>query len=181
MGKTSRCDRQDAAIEFFEQIFIASNHWCFIKQLSSRILQNTHKDPRVHWVKIVRIWSFSGPHFLTFRLNTERYGVSLHIQSQCGKTWTRKTPNMNTFHAVVNDSHIFSIFWHQLFFITIPLPLDETHLDAVRWLIELRGLHPSASTSGDRRSDAATSDKDKQTCFILMPRTWFNMEEFRLE
>ena len=51
--------------------------------------------------------------------------------------------------------------------------LDETHLDAVRGLIELRGFHPSASTTGARRSDAATSDKDKQT--------WFNMEEFRLE
>ena len=34
-------------------------------------------------------------------------------------------------------------------------PLDETHLDAVRGLIELRGLHPSASTSGARQSDAA--------------------------
>ena len=41
--------------------------------------------------------------------------------------------------------------------------LDETHLDAVRGLIELRGFHPSASTSGPRRSDAATIDKDKQT------------------
>ena len=59
--------------------------------------------------------------------------------------------------------------------------LDETHLDAVRGFIELRGFHPSASTSGTRRSDAATSDKDKQICFMLMPRTWFNMEGLRLE
>ena len=51
------------------------------------------------------------------------------------------------------------------------IPLDETHLDAVRGLIELRGFHPSASTSGACRSDAATSDKDKQICFMLMPRT----------
>ena len=38
---------------------------------------------------------------------------------------------------------------------TLPntLPLDETHLDAVRGLIQLRGFHPSASTSGARRSD----------------------------
>ena len=35
------------------------------------------------------------------------------------------------------------------------------NLDAVRWLIELRGFHLSALTSGDRRSDAATSDKEK--------------------
>ena len=42
---------------------------------------------------------------------------------------------------------------------TNAVPLDETHLDVVRGLIELRGFHPSASTSGARRSDAATSDK----------------------
>ena len=40
------------------------------------------------------------PHFSAFGLNTERYGVSLHIQSECGKMRTRITPNMNTFHAV---------------------------------------------------------------------------------
>ena len=32
----------------------------------------------------------SGPYFLTFELNTERYSVSLHIQSKCGKRRTRK-------------------------------------------------------------------------------------------
>ena len=53
------------------------------------------------------------------------------------------------------------------------VPLDETHLDAVRGLIELRGFHPSVSTSRTRRSDAAMSDKDKQICFVIMPRTWF--------
>ena len=30
------------------------------------------------------------------------------------------------------------------------LPFDETHLDAVRGLIELRGFYPSASTSTAR-------------------------------
>ena len=54
---------------------------------------------------------------------------------------------------------------------TISHPVDETHLDAVRGPIELRGFHPSASRSGVRRSDAATFDKDKQICFMLMPRT----------
>ena len=31
--------------------------------------------------KSVRIRSFSGSHFPAFRLNTERYGISLRIQS----------------------------------------------------------------------------------------------------
>ena len=39
-------------------------------------------------------------------------------------------------------------------------PLDETHFDAVRGLIKLRGFYPSASTSRASRNDAATSDKD---------------------
>ena len=49
--------------------------------------------------------------------------------------------------------------------------LDETNLETVRGLIKLRGFHPSATTSRARRSDAATSDKDKQIRFVLMPRT----------
>ena len=42
-------------------------------------------------MKSVHIRSFRGPYFLAFGLNTE---------SECGKIRTRKTPNMNTFHAV---------------------------------------------------------------------------------
>ena len=53
-----------------------------------------------HCVKSVRIWCYSCPHFPTFGLNTERYGVSLRIQSECGKMRTRITPNTDTFHAV---------------------------------------------------------------------------------
>ena len=36
-------------------------------------------------MKSVRIWIYSGPHFPAFGLNTERYFVSLRIQSECGK------------------------------------------------------------------------------------------------
>ena len=53
-----------------------------------------------HCVKNVRIRSFSCQYYPTFRLNTERYGVSLRILSKYGKMWTRKTPNTDTFHAV---------------------------------------------------------------------------------
>ena len=54
-------------------------------------------------VKIVRIWSYSGPHFPAFGLNTKRYSVSLRIQSECRKIRTRVTPNTDTFHAVMAD------------------------------------------------------------------------------
>ena len=56
-----------------------------------------------HWVKSVksvRIWSYSGPCFPAFGLNTERYSLSLRIQSECGKIQTRITPNTDTFYAV---------------------------------------------------------------------------------
>ena len=51
-------------------------------------------------MKSVRIRSFSGPYFPAFGLNTERYNVSLRIQSKRRKIRTRKTPNTDTFYAV---------------------------------------------------------------------------------
>ena len=51
-------------------------------------------------MKSVRIQSFSGPCFPAFGPNTERYFVFLHIQSECGKKRTRKTPNTGNFHTV---------------------------------------------------------------------------------
>ena len=53
-----------------------------------------------HCVKSVHTRSYSVPHFPAFGLNTERYRVSLPIQSEYGKMWTRITPNTDTFHAV---------------------------------------------------------------------------------
>ena len=43
-----------------------------------------------HCVKSAQIRIFSGPYFPAFRLNTERYFVSLRIQSECRKIQTRK-------------------------------------------------------------------------------------------
>ena len=51
-------------------------------------------------VKIICIRSYSGPHFPTFGLNTERYSVSLRVQSECGKMRTRITSNTDTFHSM---------------------------------------------------------------------------------
>ena len=55
----------------------------------------------LHCVKRVHIRSFSGSYFPAIGLNTERYGVSLCIQSKCGEIPTRKSPNTDTFHAVL--------------------------------------------------------------------------------
>ena len=44
----------------------------------------------------------SGLYFPAFGLNTKKYSVSLHVQSECGKTRIRKAPNADTVHAVIS-------------------------------------------------------------------------------
>ena len=65
---------------------------------------------RSHYVKSVRIRSFSGLCFSALGLNTKRYSVSLRIQSECGKIRTRKTPNTDTFHSVHSNSKKYNLF-----------------------------------------------------------------------
>ena len=50
--------------------------------------ENTHGD-------------FYGPYFSVFGLKTEIYSVNLSIQSEYGKTLTRKTLYLDTFHTVL--------------------------------------------------------------------------------
>ena len=74
-----------------------------------KIGRDDNMRPRMsplHGVKSARIRSYSGPHFPAFGLNTERYCVSLCIQSECGKMRTRITPNMDTFYAALNANFI---------------------------------------------------------------------------
>ena len=56
-------------------------------------------------VKSVRIQSFPGPYFATFRVNTEKYRVSLCIQSEGRKIGTRKTPNTDTSRTILCTEH----------------------------------------------------------------------------
>ena len=51
--------------------------------------------------KVTKCGVFPGPYFPVFGFNTEIYSVNLRIQSKCGKIWTRKTPYLDNFHAVV--------------------------------------------------------------------------------
>ena len=62
----------------------------------------------MHCVKSVRFRRYSGAHFPAFRLNTERYSISLRIQSTCGKMRTRITPNTDTFYAVMSKTTTFA-------------------------------------------------------------------------
>ena len=70
---------------------------------SNSSVRNLCKSRKIHCVKRVLIRTFSSPYFPAFGLNTERYGLSLRIQSKCGKIPTKKTPNTVTFHEVITN------------------------------------------------------------------------------
>ena len=55
--------------------------------------------------KVSKYGVFSGPYFPAFGLNMERTGVSLRIQAESGKILTKKTPYLDTFHAVNKVHH----------------------------------------------------------------------------
>ena len=67
--------------------------------------------------------------------------------------------------------------------------MQSTHASPPRWNPPWRGegpyltksFHPSASTRRARRRDSAMFDQNKRMFFMLMSRTWFKAEEFRLE
>ena len=92
-----------------QDIFDPEFIWGSFELCSKRTHEKKHKfgcyADTSNCVKCVRIRSYSGPHFPAFRLNTERYGVSLRIQSECGKMWTRITPNSDTSHAVFGSRY----------------------------------------------------------------------------
>ena len=67
------------------------------------------KHGNLHCLKSIRIRSYSGPYFLAFGLNTERYTVSLHIQSESRKIRTRIISNTDTFYAVVYHTFVSGI------------------------------------------------------------------------
>ena len=52
-------------------------------------------------VKSARIRSYSGPCFPAFGLNMERYGVTLSVQSECGKMRTGVTANTDTSRSAI--------------------------------------------------------------------------------
>ena len=64
---------------FFFFFLTRSSHWrCSVKKVFLKISQYLQENRRI----------------------ISPYGVSLHIQSECGKMLTRITPNLDTFYAV---------------------------------------------------------------------------------
>ena len=92
------------------RIILTQSEWIWEKNVLHTKSTRCYFEFRnyLHWVKSVRIRSFSGPYFPAFGQNTERLIVSLCIQSKCGKIRTRKTQHTATFHAVLD-------FWRILY------------------------------------------------------------------
>ena len=61
-------------------------------------------------MKSVRIRSYFGPYLPAFGRNTERYSISLHIQSEYGKIRTRIILNTDTFYAVLYLAKVLQLF-----------------------------------------------------------------------
>ena len=77
------------------------------KHHSYRVFQDAFGQQfQLHCIKSLRIRSYSGLYFPAFRLNTERHGVSLRIQSEYAKNRIRIISNTDTFHEVL-DLHGF--------------------------------------------------------------------------
>ena len=96
----------------------------------------------MHCIKSARIQSYSGLHFPTFGLNTERYPISLLIQTECGKMRTRKIPNTDIFHAVM----ITTVFIGLKKDLGPNLSVTEDWASFLKWHIS-RNLLPNSSNS----------------------------------
>ena len=70
-----------------------------MNKLQADVVIYAFKIKNKHYMKSGRIMNYSGTYFPTFGLNTERYSVTLCIQSECGKIRTRITPNTDTLRS----------------------------------------------------------------------------------
>ena len=103
-------------------------HLCHANWLKASFRFCVVPSKHLHCVKSVCIRSFSGPYFPTFGLNTNKYSLSLRIQFECGKVWTRKSPHMDTFHVVRNSSSSVLRSWNT-FLISYFIPTGKLVVD----------------------------------------------------
>ena len=86
-------------------------------------------------------YSWLNLYFPAFALNTERYSVSLRIQSKCWKKETRITLNTDTFHAVEAIARRSSI--EKVFFKILQNSRDTTFAGVFFFIkLQVEGLQP---------------------------------------
>ena len=127
----------------------------------------------VHYVKSFRTRSYSGPYFAAFGLNTERYGVSLCIQSECGKILTRIAPNTNTFHAVVMTLHLPLVKLLEVFLSQVEKELFELPVSHLGYSNFTREEWTAIRSLADDHSIIITN-ADKDSCVVVWDRPYQN-------
>ena len=105
----------------WNSIFLQQSH-NFAHILSAETNENLYllSQSSTVW-KVSKYGVFSGPHFPAFGQNTERYSISLRIQSEYGKKRTRKNSvfghfsrsvrNIHKWITVLNDFHFLLIYF----------------------------------------------------------------------
>ena len=101
--------------EIFWMISVFVSSICFIHNFLKKSLLYCWRMLSTAW-KVSKYGVFSGPYFSAFGLNTERYFVSLRIQSECGKIRTRKYSVFGHFSHSVGCS-----FYHNFVFYSLRL------------------------------------------------------------
>ena len=100
---------------------------------------------------LVRIFphgDFSAQNIPIFGLNTEKYRVSLQIQSECEKIRSYKTPNMVTFYVVHHHHTVIINTWPILCLWSLSIPHENIRkpliflifLEGREWLVAWKGL-----------------------------------------
>ena len=87
-------------VKFLKTPFLQNTSGRLLLKIASLDLTSKFLNLKIHCVKSVQIRSYSGQHFPAFGLNMERYSIYLRIISECGKMWTRITPNTDTFYPM---------------------------------------------------------------------------------
>ena len=82
--------------------FLTSSQIKDLSRKSKQTLLTRHLEYSFTAWKVSKYGVISGPYFPAFGLITERYELSLRIQSECGKIRTWNNSYLDTFHAVIN-------------------------------------------------------------------------------
>ena len=125
---------------FRRDLLVLPSFWCHNersvgRQVHATIRSNTKNSTAR---KVSKCGVFSGPHFPAFGLNTERYSISLRIQSECGKIRTRKNSVFELFSSsafLINSSYsVFlsaSYLLHHLAYLTYFRPMLHVWINQV--------------------------------------------------
>ena len=122
--------QETAGLVTITEEIVNGNIFCAVSDIGCGLHFQIYTEALAAW-KASKYGVISGPYFSTFGLNTERYFVSLRIQSECGKIRTR---NNSVFgHFSRSDSLSLLFLPHPL--LLSNMPYIHNLLDVVLMLL----------------------------------------------